>query len=475
MRRFFTGLVAVTIVAAGFLGGFSPEGLRSIRGDRRWSRAGVQMIATQLGLLLRGVPAHAQGGEGSLAPVETYFTVLDTIRSDYYSPQRQPAPSTRKLTYAAIEGMLKTLNDPYTSFWTPDEFRKQMEETRGDFVGIGAVLDMTKDKKVLIVEPIENSPAILKGILPGDVIVKVDNKPIVGLALDDVVKRIRGEQNTPVTLSILRKGQPKLLDITITRQPVQSPIVKHRMIDPAAGIGYIQLTGFNERADRQFGAALGDLERQGMRALIFDLRSNPGGLLDAAQDVASRFIAKGPIVWIQEKSGNKASLDVKQGQHQYGLDTGKYPIVVLVNGYSASASEIVSGAIRDYGVGTLVGTTTYGKGLVQTIIPLLPDQSAVKVTTQHYFTPKMGDINKKFDDTGKQISGGIKPDVVVEITDADAKALQEATLKAAPEEIYQIRNNPKYDPQLRKGIEIIREKLGTSGAPSAAQATDAKS
>ena len=465
MRRFFKGLVALTIVAAGFLGGFSPEVIRSVREDRSRTQAGVEMVAAKLGLLLRGLPARAQGDAASLGPVDTYFSVLDTIRSDFYSPQRQATPSARKLTYAAIRGMLRTLNDPYTSFWTPDEYRKQMEETRGDFVGIGAVLDMTKDKKVLIVEPIEHSPAIRKGILPGDIIVKVDNKPIVGLELTDVVTRIRGEQGTPVTLSILRKGQAKLRDITIVRQPVQSPMVKYRMVDRAAGIGYIQLSGFNERADEQFAEAITALKKQGMRALVFDLRNNPGGLLNVAQDIASRFIEKGPLVWIQEKNGTKISLNVKSDKHQSWVEVGEYPVAVLINGYSASASEIVAGAIRDYGVGTLVGTTTYGKGLVQTIIPLA-DDSAVKVTTQHYFTPKMGDINKKFDDSGKQISGGIKPDVVVEITDKDAKALQEATLNAAPEEVYQIRNDPRYDPQLRKALEVIREKMTGRNNPA---------
>lgn len=459
MRRFFQGLVALTVICASFVGGFSLDALQEAAARREGAIVSLRMLPIKLALLLQPPAARAQG-EKSLEPIGTFMSVMDTIRGDFYGPK--PAPTPTKLTHAAIRGMLRTLNDPYTSFWTPDEYKKQMEDTKGDFVGIGAVLDMTKDKKVVIVEPIDNSPALRKGILPGDIIVRVNGKPILGLDLTEVVKRIRGERGTPVTLSLLRKGSPKLIDLTIIRAQVHSPVVKFRMQDKEQKIGYIQLSGFNEQADRQFAEALARLEAQGMRALIFDLRSNPGGLLNVAQDIASRFIDQGPLVWVQEKNGNKTSLDVEPDKHQSRLNTDGYPLVVLINGFSASASEIVAGAIKDYEVGTLVGTTTFGKGLVQTIIPL-PDQSAVKITTQRYFTPKRNDINKKFDDGGKQISGGIKPDIVVELTDKDNEAVREA-LRKNPELIRTIRDDIRYDPQLRKAVEVLQEKLGAKTA-----------
>lgn len=455
MRRFFTGLIAVTIVCAGFLCGFSGDVLQSAARSPQGIQSaavGLSVLPAKLALALRPSSAFAADAD-ALPPVTTYFEVMNQIRGDYYSA----APSATKLTYAAIRGMLKTLNDPYTTFWTPAEYREQMEETRGDFDGIGAVLDMTKDKRVIIIEPIENSPAAKKGILPGDVIVRVDGKSVLGMDVNAVVSRIRGRAGTPVALSLLRKGQTRLLELSITRAVIHSPIVEWRMQDEQAKIGYINLKGFNEQSDIQFAEALRKLESRGMKALIFDLRGNPGGLLNVAQDVASRFIAKGPLVWVAERNGSRTSLDVEPEKHQSRLDTGAYPLVVLVNGYSASASEIVAGAIKDYGVGTLVGTTTFGKGMVQTIIPL-PDQSAVKITTQHYFTPKLNDINKKVDETGKQISGGIKPDVVIEISQKDIDALAEA-VRANPEAARSLRSNTQYDPQLRKAVAILGEKL----------------
>ena len=458
MRRFLTVLIALTIIGAGFVGGFAQEDLAAGPRTPYAALVSLRMIPAKLALLLRPASARAQGDK-SLEPVATYFEVMNTIRGDYYGAP----PSSTKLTYTAIRGMLKTLNDPYTSFWTPKEYKDQMAETAGNFVGIGAKLDITRDKKVVIVEPIENSPAIKKGVLPGDIIVKVDNKPILGLTLEQVVQRIRGEEGTPVRLTLMRKGHDKFIELSIVRAVVLSPIIEYRMVDEQAGIGYIALQGFNEQADQQFAQALKKLEARGMRALVFDLRNNPGGLLNVAQDIASRFIHEGPLVWVQERNGNKTSLDVEPDKHQSRLEKDQYPVVVLVNGYSASASEIVAGALKDYNIGTLVGTTTFGKGLVQTIIPL-PDSSAVKITTQHYFTPKMNDINKKVDETGKTISGGIKPDFVVELTDKDVEAMRNAS-----------RDNPSdlnasaaFDPQLKKGVEVLKEKLaGGAQAPPA--------
>ncbi len=462
MRRFFKVLVVLTVVGAGFIGGFTADVLQRAPHNPQGAALSLRMLPANLALLLRSAPARA--ADASLSPVETYFTVMNTIRGDYYGPT--PPPAATKLTYTAISGMLKTLNDPYTSFWTPEEYRKQMEETKGDFVGIGAILGMTKEKQVFIEEPIENSPASKEGVLPGDIIVKVDGKPILGMDLDKVVERIRGEKGTPVTLSLLRKG--KVLDVTITRAQVYSPVLRYRMQDEQAGIGYIRLLGFNEQADQRFAGAA-RARGPGMRALTC-LRGNPGGLLNIAQDVASRFIDKGPLVWVQEKNGKKVSLDVEPDKHQSRLDRGEYPVVVLVDGASASASEIVAGAIQDYGVGTLVGTTTFGKGLVQTIIPL-QNESAVKITTQHYFTPKMHDINRKFDESGKQAQrrhqarhrGGGDG----EGSGGPARGDARQPRGRAPDP----QRDVQYDPPARKALEVIKEKLAAAGAAVAAQAS----
>ena len=468
MRLVFKGLIAVCVVSAAFLGGFSADLIRSVPRNPQAAYWGLQVLpSTRLADLLRPPSARA-AQERSLRPAEIYFAVMNQIRSDYYGPDADAANrSAKKLTYAAIHGMLKTLNDRFTEFLEPKTYERMMEENRGNFVGIGALLGMTKDKKVYIEEPFENSPAIRKGVLPGDVIVKVDGKPTLGKDVAAVASQIRGKEGTPVKLTLLRKGQTRLLEVTIVRAVVHTPIVEYRMQDEAQKIGYIQLKQFNEEADQQFGEAVRKLESRGMKALIFDLRDNPGGLLNIARDIGSRFIGSGPIVWQREKNGEERSLDVEPSKHQARLDKGVYPVVVLVDGGSASASEIVAGAIKDYDAGTLVGTTTFGKGLVQTIIPLL-DNSAVKITTQHYLTPKKNDINNKFDEAGKKVSGGIKPDIVVELTEKDLERMREA-LRADPENARAIRNDPQYDPQLRKAIEVAREKLAGKAVSTARQ------
>jgi len=217
------------------------------------------------------------------------------------------------------------------------------------------------------------------------------------------------------------------LVIPITRQVVQFQMVKSRMVDPKDKIGYVRLYQFNDKSDEQFDKALGELENQHMKGLIFDLRGNPGGLLNIAVEIGSRFIESGPVVIIQERGGQRNPLNVQPSKHNHK----RYPLVVMVDKGSASASEIVSGAIKDTGVGTLVGTTTFGKGLVQTVMPL-QDGSAVLITTAKYRTPNGIDINKK----------GIAPDVKVEAAD-----------NFDP-------NDPSTDIQLKKAVEVLKGKMG---------------
>ncbi len=455
MRKVIKGIVATSIIAVSFLCGFTDDTLKEAPGNLMAAQWRITTIpTTTLAKLL--APHEAKAQDDDLPPSETYEAVLNIIRTNYFSgsnADERDKLGVTKLTYAAIDGMLASLNDRYTEFITPKEYKDMLQEQSGNFVGIGTSLDISKDHRILVVEPIEGSPAAKVGVLAGDIIVGIDGKP-VGHDVDDVVTRIRGEEGTPVRLTVDRKG--KILTFSMKRTMVSSPLVKWRMEDETNKIGYIRLDNFYEQADAQFDHALLHLEKQGMKALIFDLRDNPGGLLNMAQDIASRFLPDGPVVWVKEKNGTLHSLDVEQNKHRGRLSTGAYPVVLLVNGGSASASEIVAGAIQDGKAGQLVGTRTYGKGLVQTIIPLNGD-AAVKITTQHYFTRGKHDINIKRDEDGRALSGtgGIQPDVLMDFTDADAARQRDIT-RDDPQNRAAIDH---LDPQIQKGLEVLRAHL----------------
>ena len=378
-----------------------------------------------------------QDDQSQLPVIDTYWTVLNELSDKYYGKKIDE----REMTYSAIRGMLEALNDPYTRFLDPKEAKDMREQNEGNFVGIGAHLDTDKKThQVYVKEPLDNSPAKEKGLKAGDIIIKVDGKPIAGMDIEDVVSKIRGKQDTVVRLTIHRPKVQKLMEFRIVRKVVQYQMVPDpQMVDEAHKIGYIKLRGFNEKSDEQFNAALNSLEKRGMKALILDLRDNPGGLLTAAVDIGSRFVESGPIVIIQERGNRRSTLDVETEKHNHK----RYPLAVLVNGRSASASEIVSGAIRDNHVGTLIGTTTFGKGKVQTIVPLV-DGSSVSITTAKYLTPAGTDINKV----------GIKPDIVVEIPEA-VESQAEA-------------GDTKNDKQLLKAEDFLRKQLNVADGSSAA-------
>lgn len=351
-------------------------------------------------------------------PVEDYKAVLALIQKNYYG-KVVDAKEKRKLTYEALRGLLAGLRDPFTTFLDPEEWNQMQSTTRGNFEGIGAVLTQ-EGAEIKIEEPFENSPAEKAGVKPDDVIVRVDGTPVLGKTVTDVVKLIKGKAGTPVRLTIVRGKTEK--QITITRARVEPPVVKAFMQDTTNKIGYIQLKEFNEKSAEQLQQAFADLKQQGMKALIFDLRGNPGGLLDTAIQVASMFIPrdtkpelKNVVVYIHEGSGQENRKVLRGSQYI----EGNIPLTVLVNDGSASASEIVSGAIKDYGIATIIGERTYGKGRVQTLYPL-PDDSALRLTTALYFPPKHIDINYKHDDEGNRIpnTGGILPDIEVKQPDA---------------------------------------------------------
>lgn len=437
----FIGRAAGTTALLGvaFVGGVSIKDLHGVH-DVRTLATAVDLVPQRLSEAVL-TAAHGQGED--YTPYQTYADVLATLKAGYYG---KDIDSTQ-MTYNAIRGMVGAAHDRYTTFMDPKTYKTMEEENLGQFVGIGALLGPNKAQQVYIVKPLPGGPAIKAKVMAGDIILKVNGKSTLGMTDADVVKLIRGPEDTRVTLTLLRKGVPHPVVISMIRATVHQEVVEHAMIDPVRKIGYIKLSVFNEESDVQVGAALQDLEAKGMRGLVFDLRENPGGLLDIAQKIASRFIPEGPVLWMKDKSESLETmehLDADPSQHS----PRRLPLVVLVNGNSASAAEIVSGAIKDTASGTLVGEKTFGKGVVQSILSL-PDGSAVKITTQHYYTAHKNDINHK----------GIEPDVKVTIPD-DNQRKEAAYYRTHPDALY----DTQYDTQLQTALAQMKQQLQVARA-----------
>jgi carboxyl-terminal processing protease len=421
MKRVQNVVVITILLLVAFVVGFHVSDVRANGLDpHRW-RASLEMFPQRVETLSGEAPDPSTR---TLPLIETYSAVMERLKSDYYG---RKTVDERELTYDAIRGTLHALGDPFTRYMDPDSYKKMAEENKGDFTGIGAQLDTNKKGDVYVKEPLPDTPALKAGVKANDVIVAVDDKPIKHLDIEDVVKLIRGKEGTKVKLTLARPGRTKPIDKVIVRQLVHYRMIVYRMADPKAKIGYVRLYQFNEQSDEQLDQALTDLEKQHMKGLVFDLRGNPGGLLNVAVDIGSRFLEDGPVVIIQERGGQKTMLNVEDDRHNHR----RYPLAVLVDKSSASASEIVSGAIKDDKVGTLVGVTTFGKGRVQTILPL-QDGSAVAITTAKYLTPDGTDIHKK----------GIAPDLKVE-----------AAENLDP-------TDPKTDNQLAAAVDVVKVKLG---------------
>ncbi len=437
----FLGRAAGTtaLLSIAFVGGVSINDLRGVHTVSSLATV-VDMVPQRLSEAVL-TAAHGQGE--TYTPYQTYADVLATLKAGYYG---KDIDSTQ-MTYNGIRGMVGATHDRYTTFMDPKTYKEMEEENLGQFVGIGALLGTNKAQQVYVVKPLPGGPAIKAKVMAGDIILKVDSKSTLKLKDSEVVKLIRGPEGTRVTLTLLRKGTPHPVIISMIRATVHQEVVEHAMIDPARKIGYIKLSVFNEESDVQVGAALQDLEAKGMRGLVFDLRENPGGLLDIAQKIASRFIPEGPVLWMKDKSQSLETmehLDADPSQHS----SHRYPLVVLVNGNSASAAEIVSGAIKDTGSGILVGEKTFGKGVVQSILSL-PDGSAVKITTQHYYTAHKNDINHK----------GIEPDIKVTIPD-NSQRKEAAFYRAHSEALYDL----QYDTQLQTALSQMKQQMQVARA-----------
>ena len=292
------------------------------------------------------------------------------------------------------KGMMAGLGDVYTTYYTPDEYASFMESSNGSYSGIGAMLSQDYNTGIItVVKVFDGSPAAEAGIQPDDILYKVKGEEVTGQDLSLVVTDLKGEEGTDVEISMMRDTE--VLDFTLTRRSIEVPTVEYKMLDE--NIGYIAISEFDDVTDEQFIAALDDLKSQGMKNLTIDLRNNGGGLVDVTCNILDQLLPEGMIVYTEDKNGERQE-EYSDAEHYFD---GK--MAVLVNGNSASASEIFAGAIKDYGVGTLIGTQTFGKGIVQSLFPL-SDGSAIKITVSRYYTP-----------AGNNIHGvGITPNIILE-------------------------------------------------------------
>lgn len=349
--------------------------------------------------------------------------------------------TNRQDAYKAIREMLKQLDDPYTRFMDPDEFKSMQIDTSGELTGVGIQLAADeKTKKLTVISPIEDSPAFSAGILAKDIITSIDGISTEGMDVNKAVTLIRGPVNTKVQLSILRGNQQ--MNFTIKRARIEiHPVRSSYRESPQGGVGYIRLVQFSANAPSDMRKAIEGLEKQQVAGYILDLRSNPGGLLDTSIDIARMWLKSGAIVSTVNRQGEQS-----RSQSESRALTDK-PLVVLVDGGSASASEILSGALQDNNRAVLVGSKTFGKGLVQSVRGL-PDGSGLAVTIAKYLTPKGRDINKH----------GIDPDIEVKLTDAQRKALSGD----------RDRIGTPADPQYAKALEVLNQQIAkTQQAPRA--------
>ena len=378
-------------------------------------------------LLFRAMPTPFQGGgtdairEGSAVNEgsESKLRLLERyIGENYYHADEV---TTAQKEDGMYKGLIEALGDPYSSYYNETEYQKLNEQTSGAYYGIGCyVTTREEDMATLITGVIKESPAEEAGLLPGDVIYKINDENAVGLVLDEVVSRIKGEEGTKVHLTIYREKEKDYLEIDVMRRRIESQTVYAEMKED--NIGYLELSAFDTVSSDQFKTHLDELLEGGAEGIILDLRNNLGGNVSTVNEIAELLLPKGLVFYVELQDGSRTEYTCR------GSDFN-LPLVVLVNEYSASASEILSGAVQDAEIGTIVGTQTYGKGVMQTIFPF-GDGTAVKLTVANYFTRGGRNIDKV----------GITPDVIAEF---DEEAYEE----------------DETDTQLNKAIEVLKEKM----------------
>lgn len=366
----------------------------------------IAVGATQPRLLLEPTAAMAAASD-TYRQLNLFGDVFERVRADYVEK-----PEDSKLVEAAINGMLSSL-DPHSTYMDAKDFRDMQVQTRGQFGGLGIEVTM-EDGLVKVVAPIDDTPAAKAGVQAGDLIAKLDGEEVKGMTLNQAVDKMRGAVNTPIKLTIIRKGQDKPIELSITRDIINIKSVRARVEND--DIGYIRITSFSEQTGEGLKKAVADLTKQigedKLKGFIIDLRNNPGGLLDQAIDVSDTFLDRGEIV---STRGRDPEQTERRNARPGDLAKGK-PIIVLVNGGSASASEIVAGALQDHKRATVLGSLSFGKGSVQTVIPV-SGNAAIKLTTARYYTPSGRSIQAK----------GIQPDIeLVQDVPQDVKAKAEA-------------------------------------------------
>lgn len=343
--------------------------------------------------------------DGIGSEVEGKLNAIDSVLESFYFGDVDDETAKDNI----YKAYLSSYGDKYTMYYTADEYKALKESTNGKFYGIGAVCQLSGEGGVLLVDVYDNGAGYQAGLRSGDRVVNVDGRDITDMELSSAVALIKGDKGTSVTLEVIRGTER--LTFSAVRDAVEAKTVSYTLLDN--NIGYLSISQFEEVTTKQFKAAVEDLQSQGMKGLVIDIRNNPGGLLDTVVGMLKYMLPDGLIVYTEDKQGNRKEY---KGQDN---DEFNLPLAVIVNGNSASASEIFAGAIQDYGKGTVIGTQTYGKGIVQTVKPLT-DGSAIKFTIAKYFTPKGQDIHGK----------GVTPDMVVEYdTDADVDTQLDAAIK----------------------------------------------
>ncbi len=360
--------------------------------------------------------------EANYEQIQAKLKFLDRLIDNYYLEDTKDV----EFTDGIYKGFIASLGDPYSTYYTAEEYQEMTEGSNGVYFGIGASVSQdAKTGVITIVKPFKDGPAYKAGMLPGDILYKVNGKEVTGEDLTQVVTKLKGKAGTTVKVSVIRDNKEEPINFTITRRKIEVPTIEYKMLDNK--IGYITITEFDAITVDQFNTAVNTLEKKGMKGLVVDVRNNPGGLLDAVVKILDRLLPKELLVYTEDKNNVR--------EEEYATDNTKVtvPMAVLINGNSASASEIFAGALQDYKAATIIGTTSYGKGIVQKIIPI-SDGTAVKLTISKYYTPKGRNIHGK----------GITPDITLDLTESMKK---EVTIPV------------EKDNQLQRAIKEIKNKI----------------
>ncbi len=420
--------------------------------------AAIALLATQPRLTFAGASAKAAAAD-TYRELNLFGDVFERVRADYVEK-----PADNKLIETAINGMLAGL-DPHSSYMDPKSFRDMQVQTRGEFGGLGIEVTM-EDGLIKVVAPIDDTPAAKAGIMANDIITKLDGEQVRGLTLNQAVEKMRGPVNSKIKLTIVRKGAEKPLEVSITRDIIRVRSVRSHV--EGDDVGYIRLTQFNEQTTDGLKKAIASIKSKvsndKLKGYILDLRNNPGGLLDQAISVSDTFLQKGEIVSTRGRNPEETQrFDARSGDL-----TGSKPLIVLINGGSASASEIVAGALQDHKRATLIGTRSFGKGSVQTIIPLGSGNGALRLTTARYFTPSGRSIQATGITPEIQVLQDV-PDSLKDKTDTMGEASLRGHLKAEGKEqtgsqAY-VPKDPKDDKALKMADELLRGTIVNSAFP----------